>query len=552
MMSLRRILKSSIFASLYVSLSSAAPTPEEVAKRQVGSLGSNGRPTDYTVYSFDQVLDHFPNSSRYEPHVNTTFSQKYVFDDTYYKPGGPIFLYIGGETDLASRYSNLQTGIIQILMSATNGLGIILENRYYGDSYPYNTSSPEELRFLTTEQTIADNAYFAQNAQLANVTDGNNLTADVRPWILYGGSLAGGQTAFSLVTYGDILWGGIASSGVIHSVHAYPEWYYPIQKFGPSDCVTRINNIIDKFDSLVRANNTAAIQQFKEIFGLGNLSDIRDFAMTIAFPLGGPMNYPTYTWQELNWYPKYDHRDFFDFCNNVTDQNAPANVTAVDTALSNYTNGEPWTGLGGYAQYVQNVIVPMCPSEDLIDTTTTGCFSTQNESYWADTTNSATRSYLYSTCTEQGVYQVAPYDANTPSLISRVLQVDYTQQWCTWAFGDAVPPNGPNTSYYNNYGDFNISAPRLALIDGAQDVWNEVCYHGSNATAAHNNLRYGENQYLITGAGHHWDSYGILNVSAEPDFIRAAHEWEIRKVRGWVQDWDDQHGGSANRLKSEL
>ncbi len=90
------------------------------------------------------------------------------------------------------------------------------------------------------------------------------------------------------------------------------------------------------------------------------------------------MNYPTNTWQELNWYPGYDHPDFFAFCNNITDMNAPANITAVDMQLSNYTNGSAWTGLGAYANYVKRVILPTCPSADLIDTTTTGCFSTQN------------------------------------------------------------------------------------------------------------------------------------------------------------------------------
>lgn len=386
--------------------------------------------------------------------------------------------------------------------------------------------------------------------KLENITDDNNITAPGRPWILYGGSLAGAQTAFSVVEYGHLFW-GIASSAPVHVVHAYPEWYLPIQKFGPSDCVTRINNIVDKMDSLINANNTAGVQQLKDIFGLGNLSDIRDFAMTIAFPLGGPMNYPTNTWQELNWYPAYDPRDFFDFCNNVTDQNAPANITAVDTALSNYTNGEPWTGLGGYAEYVKNVVVSGCSSPDLIDTTTTGCFSTQNESYWADTSNSALRSYLYTTCIEQGAYQTAPYSNSTPSLISRVLQVDYTQQWCSWAFQDAVPATGPNLTYYEQYGGFNISAPRLALIDGSADVWNQLCYHSLNATAAHDGVRYGENQQFINGAGHHWDSYGILNISAEPDYIRAAHEWEIRKVNDWLQQWDQMHG-THTRKRDEL
>ena len=90
------------------------------------------------------------------------------------------------------------------------------------------------------------------------------------------------------------------------------------------------------------------------------------------------MNYPTNTWQELNWYPGYDARDFFNFCNNITDLNAPASITSVDAQLSNYTNGSAWTGLGAYANYVKTVILPTCPSTDLIGTTTTGCFSTQN------------------------------------------------------------------------------------------------------------------------------------------------------------------------------
>jgi hypothetical protein len=65
---------------------------------------------------------------------------------------------------------------------------------------------------------------------------------------------------------------------------ALPSRYDPIQKLGPSDCVASINAIVDKFDSLVDAKNEKAIQEFKAIFGLEALSDIRDFAATIAFP----------------------------------------------------------------------------------------------------------------------------------------------------------------------------------------------------------------------------------------------------------------------------
>jgi hypothetical protein len=55
-------------------------------------------------------IDHFPDSDRYVPHTSNTFKQRYFFDSSYYKPGGPVFLYIGGETSGESRFSNLQTG----------------------------------------------------------------------------------------------------------------------------------------------------------------------------------------------------------------------------------------------------------------------------------------------------------------------------------------------------------------------------------------------------------------------------------------------------------
>ena len=527
--------------------------PLAVAMPPVGFLDSRSRgqtlesrqaDSTYPAHTIDMPIDHFPDSPRYAPHTNATFSQRYYFDSTYYKPGGPVYLYIGGETSGPSRFPNLETGIIQILMNATNGLGVILENRYYGESYPYSTSTTDELAYLTTEQTIADNAYFAAHATFPGIE--GNISAPGTPWILYGGSLAGAQTAFSIKAYGHLLYGGIASSAVIHAVLAYPEWYAPIQKFAPQDCVTSINNIIDKFDQLVAANNTKAIREFKTLFGLEALTDNRDFAMTIAFPIGGPMNYPTNTWQEVNWNATYGSRDFFYFCNNVTNPYAPANITAIDTVLSHYTHGRPWTNLGNYAEYVKRTLLPLCDPGVPIDST--ACFGTQNQTFYAEITNSVSRSYLYSTCTEQGAYQVAP--ASGPSLISRVLQINYTQQWCEWAFPPGKYnsiPSTPDLSYYNRYGDFNISADRLALIDGNIDVWLDVCYHSNDAPPRYSTDLHPE--YLIAGAGHHWDSYGILDVEAEPQFIREAHLWEIRTVKKWLKDFKRWKAGALGHTE---
>lgn len=317
---------------------------------------SRRQSTDYPVYTIDQSIDHFPDEDQYLPHTNATFKQRYVFDSSYYKPGGPVFLYIGGETSLESRLGNLRTGIIQILMNATGGLGVIIENRYYGDSYPYTNLTTDNLVYLSNEQTIADFASFAQRAAFPGLNA--TLTAPSTPWILYGGSLAGAQTSFTVKTYPDIVYGGIAASGVVKVSVEYPEWYDPIQKYAPQDCVTSINDIVDKFDSLVAANNSAAVEEVKAVFGLESLTDNRDFAKTIAYPVGGPFDYPTETWQELLWTTQ--ESQFWDFCSRLTDLDAPENITAVDTQLAKYTNGEAWTNLGNYANYVKEVILPTC------------------------------------------------------------------------------------------------------------------------------------------------------------------------------------------------
>jgi hypothetical protein len=86
------------------------------------------------------------------------------------------------------------------------------------------------------------------------------------------------------------------------------------------------------------------------------------------------LNYPTNTWQELNWYPAYSGNDFFEFCSNVTNINTPANITAIDSTLAKYSDEDLWTNLGNYANYIKQAILPLCPNADY---DSPECFGTQ-------------------------------------------------------------------------------------------------------------------------------------------------------------------------------
>lgn len=89
------------------------------------------------------------------------------------------------------------------------------------------------------------------------------------------------------------------------------------------------------------------------------------------------MNYPLGTWQELNWNKSVSDPQWWYLCGNITNDSAPANVTAGDSLLANYTGGKNWTGLGSYAAYFQNVYLPLCES-GRYGSSDPGCFGQQN------------------------------------------------------------------------------------------------------------------------------------------------------------------------------
>jgi hypothetical protein len=175
----------------------------------------------FTAHNFSVPIDHFHDEDKYEPHSNGTFSIRYYscaestalqlinyyrywYDATYYKPGGPVIALASGETSGEDRLPYLQKGIVYQLAKATNGIGVILEHRYYGSSFPVPDLSIENMRFLTTEQAMADAAYLAENIVFEGLED-LDLTASDVPWIVYGGSYAGAFVVSSVVGLGYLV-----------------------------------------------------------------------------------------------------------------------------------------------------------------------------------------------------------------------------------------------------------------------------------------------------------------------------------------------------------
>ena len=98
--------------------------------------------TSFPQFNFTQPLDHFIDTG-------FTFNQRYWVNNRHWKSGGPVIVLDGGETSGEDRLPFLDTGIVDILTSATNGLGVVLEHRYYGASVPVENFTTDSLRCVS-------------------------------------------------------------------------------------------------------------------------------------------------------------------------------------------------------------------------------------------------------------------------------------------------------------------------------------------------------------------------------------------------------------------
>jgi len=496
----------------------------------------------YPAYNLSVPVDHFHNDSLYEPHSDEMFNLRYWFDATYYKEGGPVIVLQSGETDGVGRLGFLQKGLLHELAVATNGIGVVLEHRYYGTSWPTANLSTESLRYLTTDQALADQAYFAKNVVYAGLED-KNLTAPSTAYLAYGGSYAGAFVAFLRKLYPDVYWGAISSSGVTEAIWDYWTYWEPIRVYADQECIEYQQKVIDLVDNIIlRGNDSETITELKTAFGLPNVTYDNDFATTISYGIQ--------TWQGKNWDPELNDPSFDLYCGNLTSTELvyPTSKGLIGTV-------QDLIKKGGYESEVEKLTTPILNwigwlAQYVVDDcegSQDSCFSTHNATYYEqDDISQDWRSWPYQYCTQWGYLQTGSgFPDDILPLVSRTSDLEYQSLVCKYAFNITTPPD---VEAINKYGGFNISYPRLAIIDGEQDPWRPATPHASpfNTTAVNRTDTVSEPFSLIAGAVHHWDENGLFpnqTVDYPPDFlppvpVRDVQAQESMFVKAWMQEWE--------------
>ncbi|KAL5417670.1 hypothetical protein PMIN04_007629 [Paraphaeosphaeria minitans] len=212
-----------------------------------------------------------------------TYFNRFWVSTGAYKPGAPVFLYDVGEADGApyvatrlGRVNGTTTNSFRQMVDKYQGVGIVWEHRYYGNSTPGNVpitaaTEPEVFKWLNTEQSLKDIVAFADQFSRPNIK--HTLTPAKTPWIMVGGSYPAMRTAFMRDQYPNTIFAGFASSAPTEAKVDMSVYFEPIargmERYGAGNCSKDIHAAIGYIDKELGKGGKTATNLKQQFLGGG-------------------------------------------------------------------------------------------------------------------------------------------------------------------------------------------------------------------------------------------------------------------------------------------
>jgi len=375
---------------------------------------------------FTQLQDHFDTTN------TNTFNQKYTILDDYFEENGPIFIYLAGEAPMG--FFGFQEVQVVNWAQEFKALYLVLEHRFYGDSYPTDDLSTSNLRFLTSQQALADAANF-----LTSIKTERGLPLDY-PTVVFGCSYSGALSSWFRLKYPNLVVASVAPSGPVLAQLNYTGYYAQFSNSAAPDCVeaaaSTSQQIIEMTQTQKGWDYLASV--FNSCSPLDNPTDQYYFLYTIVEALGSTdqMNNPP-TWILNSTCTSFmENQDYLvNWAALVTSQD-DSQTTCNDFRLQTFIN-----------QMQQTQI--------------------------ADQDGS--RSWVWQTCVEFGYFS-STYPGTS---VFPTLNVEEQVRWCELIFG--FPNMTPNVDYTNYwYGGLNPSSSNVMFTNGLLDPWHLLSINNNN------------------------------------------------------------------------
>ncbi|XP_064143460.1 putative serine protease K12H4.7 [Loxodonta africana] len=390
--------------------------------------------------SFLQKLDHFSkNSSQLWP-------QRYFINDAFYKPGGPVFLNIGGSETVCEYWISTHTTWVPYA-ERLGALFILLEHRFYGHSQPTGDLSTASLRYLSSRQALADIVNFR-----IKIAEKMGLTKN--KWVAFGCSYGGSLAVWSRIKHPDLFAAAVGSSAPIQAKANFYEYLEVVQRSlttHNNKCFQAVKEAFDEITKMLRLRKYYSKLEY-------------DFRLCKPLKLYSAMDkaylvehliIPVEIAVQLNRNEKNDKGEKVSF-----------SMDEICDMMANTSLGSPYYRYVGIIHFIFKTKHLPCFAahyrkklEFLLDSS----FNHHNPTKG--------RQFFYQSCTEFGFFQTT--DSKNQPFTG--LPLRYFLQQCSDFFGPKFNNDSLNTGIMSTnayYGGFNVTGSKIIFPNGSFDPWH--------------------------------------------------------------------------------
>ncbi|XP_042299520.1 thymus-specific serine protease-like [Sceloporus undulatus] len=430
-----------------------------------------------------QPLDHFNKQNR------ITFNQRYYINSDFFRPGNPVFLYIGGEGELS--------GFVAIMGHHVNlaeqygALLVALEHRFYGSSLNPDMLEDRNLPYLNSQQALSDLVSFQQF-----ITQKYKLTQN-NTWICFGGSYPGSLAAWFRLKFPHLVFGAIASSAPVRAQVDFSGYEKVVAESlsnpvigGSKQCLDAVAEGFAAVEKLVLAGQLQKLEKdFQSCTHVQGHSDSIELLSNMADVLMFIVQYNNEGENMAN---------VNSLCKTMTDPNIGSAYERLTVA-----NLKALKSIGlpcvhsSHTEFIQL----------LRDTKVTK--------------DSFMRPWIFQTCTEFGYFMTCE-DPICP--FSKLVDLKFQMDVCKEAFNISSRSAQDAVSFTNEYyGADHPKATRVLFVNGDVDPWHSLSVLEDQSSS--------ERAILINGTAHCAD----MNMPSNTDPLPLVEA--RKKINAQVGEW---------------